>query len=573
MSLVEVLLAVAIFAVLSTGIIGAIIYGQESTAIAGARERAVKIAEEGIEAVRNIRDSGYSNLPADGTYGLTISGGIWILAGSSDTTDIFTRTVTLGTIDSRTRNITVNVTWPQTIQRSGSISVNTYLTDWTSAVARRGMLVYGDGGTTTDAIKYQIYDDNTGTWSAATATADVDTGSANKYLRAARVYASSTRNEKVLVSRHYNGISQWIYAQVYNGNTNTWGNVVQLSTWNANTFLDVQNFDATYMSNGNLMVVYSDNSSTPKYRIWNGTTWSAQASATAFGDGDVPNYIVAKSRPATNEVMLASFTQSLDTDTEYYSGSAWSAITTQSTDAPVATKRLVDFDWSPQDTTRGSLVYVSDSTGNDSRRISSRIWTANGLGSGTWSAVGVSNTQGVVNTRLGAVKVVGIKGANEFETCDQDTTLQIVCYKTNFTPTFTNPTNRTLTTSTDSGIQRSYDVGAELSGANAVGVYSNATTTARLKGFNRATAVWNPTATSINPTAVGAIKTARVIANPISDDMMILTADSNLDLFSIIWDGTNNQLFTTPVGKAWLSHGVSGSNVTDCWYDFVWDGM
>lgn len=572
MSLVEALLAVAIFAVIATGVIGAIIYGQESTAVAGARERATKIAEEGIEAVRNIRDSGYSNLPVDGTYGLVVSGGVWTLLGASDVTDIFTRTVTLATIDSRTRGVTVNVAWTQTVQRPGNISVNTYLTDWVtpSVIFRNGMLVYGDGDSTTDAIKYQIYNDNASTWSAAAAMADVDTGSTNKSLRAVRVYASSTRNEKVLVSRHYNGTSQWIYAQVYNGGTGTWGNVVQLATWTTSTFLDVQNFDATYMANGDLMVVYSDNTSAPKYRVWNGATWSAQSSSTDFGDGDIPTSIVTKARPSTNEIMMASFTQSSDTDSEYYSGSAWSAVTSHATNAPVATKRLVDFDWSPQDTTKGSLVY---STAGTSRSITSKIWTANGLGSGAWSGANSSGDQGVAVTRLGALKVVGIKGASEFEVCSQNTVPQIICYKTDFTPTFTNPTNQIISATTDAGIQRSFDIGVELAGVKAIGVYSDATTTARLKKFDRATTVWDAAATNVNPSAVGAIKTARAISNPTNNDIMTLTADANLDIFSSVWDGTNHQLFTIPAGKAWLAHGTNGSNATDYWYDFVWDGM
>jgi prepilin-type N-terminal cleavage/methylation domain-containing protein len=573
MSLVEVLLAVAVFAVFTVGVIGAIIYGQESTAVAGARERAVKIAEEGIEAVRNIRDSGYDNLPVDGTYGLVVSGGIWTFSGVSDITDIFTRTVTLSTIDPRTRNAIINVTWSQTIQRPGSVSLNTNLTDWVTPLYRNGMLVYGDGNLTTDAIKYKIYNDNKGTWSAAVATADVDGATTNKSLRAARVYSSSTRNEKILVSRHYNGTTQWIYAQVYNGSTNTWGNVVQLATWTASTFLDVQNFDATYMANGNLMVVYSDNTSTPKSRIWDGTTWSGQSSLTDLAGGDIPTYIITKARPATNEIMMAAFAQTSDTDTQYYSGSAWSAVISHATAAPVATNRLVDFDWSSQDTTRGSLVYATAATGNGSRQITSKIWIANGSGSGAWSAAGVSGTQGGGTTRIVTVKEIGLLGANEFQTCSQNNITQIICYKTDFTPTFTNPTNQTLTATTDAGIQRSYDLGAELSGTKAINIYSDSTTTAKLKKYDRATAIWDVAATSVNPSVVGIIKTARVIPNPLISDMMILVADANLDMFSIVWDGTNHLLYTTPAGKSWTAHGINGSATTDYWYDFVWDGI
>ena len=572
MSLVEVILAAAIFAVISTGVISAIIYGSESTAVAGARERATKIAEEGIEAVRNIRDSGYSNLPADGTYGLTIAGGIWTFSGTSDMTDIFTRSITLSTIDSRTRNITVNVAWTQTVQRSGNLSLNTYLTDWVtpSITFRKGMLVYGDGGIISDAIKYQIYDDSTGTWSAAAATADVDTGSNNKYLRAARVFASPTRNEKILVSRHYNGTGQWIYAQVYNGTTNTWNTPVQLSTWNSSSYLNVQNFDATYTANGNLTVVYSDNSTTPKSRIWNGTSWSSQSSLDNLGSSQIPTYLITKSRPATNEIMLTAFTQASDTITEYYSGTTWLSHISHSTSAPLATKRLIDFDWSPQDISKGLLVY---STSSSARAITSKIWTADGVGDGSWSSSGTSATQGNSATRLSALNVVGIKGLNEFQTCSENTFPQIICYKTNFTPAFSNPTNQIIAPTTDTGIQKSFDTASELSGANVISVYSDASATAKLKQYNTLTSAWDVLPTNLNSLAVGSIKTARVESSPVNDDAMLFVSDNNTDLFSIAWNGTANALYTAPAGKAWTAHGTSGSNIADYWYDFTWDGV
>lgn len=131
-SLVEVLLAVAVFALIVSGLIGGLIYGQQSTALAGQHARAVMLADEGLEAVRNIRDAGFINL-ADGTYGLTTTGNQWNLSGSSDTTDIFTRQVIISTVDTKRKNITINVTWQQNPQRTGSVSVVTYLTNWIAA--------------------------------------------------------------------------------------------------------------------------------------------------------------------------------------------------------------------------------------------------------------------------------------------------------------------------------------------------------------------------------------------------------------------------------------------------------
>ncbi len=128
-SLVEALLASAIFVLLVTMLSGAYFYGQESAVLAGNTARATMFAEEGIEAVRNIRDGGFYDL-SDGTYGLAVLGGEWTFSGSEDQADIFSRQVVISSIDVDRKNATVNVSWQQNGQRSGSIALTTEITSW-----------------------------------------------------------------------------------------------------------------------------------------------------------------------------------------------------------------------------------------------------------------------------------------------------------------------------------------------------------------------------------------------------------------------------------------------------------
>ncbi len=570
-SLVEILLAVAVFSLFVTAVVGGIVYGRGSTALAGQRQRAVRLADECQEAVRGIRDGSYSNL-TNGTFGLSLNAGHWTLSGASDLTDIFTRSVTIADGVSSQKIITCNVAWAQNLQRNGSIQTVSYLTNWNTTVnnLRNGMLVYGDGGNSSDAIKYQTYDSATGTWSAAAATADVDSSSSNKYLRSAKLYASPTRNEKVLISRHYNGAGQWIYAQVYNGSTNTWGNVVQLATWNANSYLDVQNFDATYKANGDLMVVYSDNTIIPKSRVWNGVSWGAQGSLTTFGTGQIPSYIILRSRPGTDEVMMAAFTQNNRTNSEYYSGSAWSALTTLASSAPSSTKKLVDFTWGDTDTTKGAAVYT-DGGADKSMNIS--IWTADGFGGGSWATARQYNVAQANN--IGALGISAIKGTTGFNVCDKDAlaTPRIICMRAN-TSGWVASSNVTVSGASDPGVQLSFGLDSQqITSSYSILAYSDNTTTAKLKKFNNNASAWDGAATNLNASAVGVIKTVRVEADPTTDDMMILVTDASLDLYSIVWNGSSNQVYSTPAGKAWLVHGIQGSSTTDYWYDFVWDGQ
>lgn len=132
-SIVEILLAISIYAITVTTLIGTLVYGQQSATLAGTRSRATYLAEEGLEATRNIRDDSFINL-LDGTYGLAIENDQWVFSGTSDTSDIFTRTITILSVDSSTKRIVSTVTWKQTEQRDGTIALTSYLTSWTTSI-------------------------------------------------------------------------------------------------------------------------------------------------------------------------------------------------------------------------------------------------------------------------------------------------------------------------------------------------------------------------------------------------------------------------------------------------------
>jgi prepilin-type N-terminal cleavage/methylation domain-containing protein len=566
-SLVEVLLAITVFSLIVSSLAGALLYGQDSAVKSHNKARAVFLVEEGLEAVRNIRDGSFATL-TNGTFGLGIASNKWTLTGSSDTVDIYTRTINVATVDANTKRVTVTVSWPGSYVDSVSDLTN-WATTLAASVLNTGMLVYGDGGTTTDAIKYRVLN-NTGLWGTATAAADVDAGSANRALRAVQVYDSATRNEKVMVSRHYNGTTQYIYAQVYNGTT--WGNVQLMSNWNANTFLDVQNFDGTYLNNGDFMVVYSDNTNVPKFRIWNGTTWSASSISTQ-NVGGTQTYIVAKARPGTNEVMIASFTQPKDARTEYFNGGTyvtanWTVHAAHGTNAPVTTDRLVDFTWSPNNSTIGGLLFSNSGT---DRSMRMKIWTADGLGSGSWSSAATAPVQGAGADNLGAMKIIGRPGANEFIACNKSAADQIFCLNTNFTPTWSTPTNNIITSTSEPGIERSFDLAYEsISGNPALSVYSDNTSTLRLKKYNPSTTTWDASATNVT-TLAGTAASVVLIPTTTNNDIMILVSDSSRITYSVIWDGTNNTFYTIPLGYGTSTHGTNGSTGTEFWYDFVWD--
>lgn len=131
-ALLEVMLSAALFLIITVFAVQAYLYGEEAVALSGERQRAALYAEEGLEALRNIRDANFASL-ANGTYGLATSSGAWALSGTSNTDGEFTRQITINNISTDRVVATSTVTWNQNAQRSGSLSFVTYLHNWAKA--------------------------------------------------------------------------------------------------------------------------------------------------------------------------------------------------------------------------------------------------------------------------------------------------------------------------------------------------------------------------------------------------------------------------------------------------------
>jgi len=93
------------------------------------KTQASYLLEEGVEAVKTVRDANWSNISSltnGTTYYLSWNGTNWVISTTPSVIDSFTRTIVFdavsrdanddivssgGTVDSRTRKATVTVTW------------------------------------------------------------------------------------------------------------------------------------------------------------------------------------------------------------------------------------------------------------------------------------------------------------------------------------------------------------------------------------------------------------------------------------------------------------------------------
>ncbi|HEX6258565.1 MAG TPA: hypothetical protein VFZ48_03735 [Candidatus Saccharimonadales bacterium] len=367
-STVEVLLAATIFGFLTMAISGAIIYGRQSTASASDRTRANLIAEEGLEAVRNIRDDNYAAL-VNGTYGLSAGSGAWAFSGTSDTTDIYRRQITIADQGPNRKVISSRVMWGAGSQERET-TLTTLLTDWAAPVTPPPpttgptMMVYSK---TTNTPFYRTWDGTN--WSAEGSAMTV--GGNINYIA---VKSSAIRNETVLGTQDSTGA---IYFQVWNGTA--WGNRVQVGTGPTTT----RSFDVAYENTtGRAIIAYSVGADFA-YRIWDGTTLSAATTITAPPTTGAINWIELRQNPlsGSNEIAMIMSDANADVYGMRWTGSAWNNMGTTAawdTTASTASRKGVDVEY---EQVSGRIMFMwGDATATDIRY---RIWNGATLSAAT----------------------------------------------------------------------------------------------------------------------------------------------------------------------------------------------
>jgi len=132
-SLLEILLAIAIFTAGSIVVALLVINAGITMRYAEESSKALLYAKEGIEGMKSIRDQSFSNLIGEnvGNHGVAIIDGSWSLSGPSTLEeDHYTRIISISTVTATTSKITSTVSWNFTEGKVNQVQLTTYLTDW-----------------------------------------------------------------------------------------------------------------------------------------------------------------------------------------------------------------------------------------------------------------------------------------------------------------------------------------------------------------------------------------------------------------------------------------------------------
>jgi type II secretory pathway pseudopilin PulG len=350
-SLLEVILAVALFLILSTGGLALVVNAYNSNRLGAEFTVATQFASEGIEAVKAIKNQAYANLLNSAGTGVDRhASGYWIFGGANDTLthnsgDNFIRTIKVesvnrngtppagdivssgGTLDADTKKITSTVTWFFSGTRQETLSLITYLSDWRKAIGAAvgdALAIYGDTGNLAQS-RFRTYDNTANTFSteAAAGSGFTDTLVGKNFF----VQTSPTKVEAVVGYVNNSGVLRVLCFDGTNWSSE-WTVTVGGTGTNDGRFGVA--FEKT---SGDAMVVYSTNAGTNEmaYRTKAGSTgcgtanWAAAVNIEAVRTTGVVHWIRMENSPVagSNNIALAWADANSDLSAMIWTGAGW----------------------------------------------------------------------------------------------------------------------------------------------------------------------------------------------------------------------------------------------------------
>lgn len=392
LSVVEVILATALFMIFATGAISVVIQGLDANRLGSEETIANQYAAEGLEAVRSIKNQKYGNLStinptpralitqAPGTWTFGADNTNNTLPHSTQAGDNYTRTVTVenvnrdangdivpaptGILDPDVKKITSTVSWNVSASRNNSVTLSTYLTDWKRPI-NPPMMVYSK---TTSTPFYRIW--NGTSWSAENPAQNVEGNINFIVLKHAR-----TRRETALGTLDSNGN---IYVQIWNGTSwstpRLMGNV---GSANSTT----RSFDMDYEKSGDRIVVAylsSSSSNDFSYQTWDGSVW-VTGSTVSTPTTSTTRWIEMTQNPlnTSNEIALVLLDATPSVYGMAWNGTTWNNMGTSAvwdSNASVATRKGIDVAY--EQLSGRAMFLWGDSTATDQYY---RIWNGTTL--------------------------------------------------------------------------------------------------------------------------------------------------------------------------------------------------
>ncbi len=191
----------------------------------------------------------------------------------------------------------------------------------------------------------------------------------NKKVRFVRLESKATTDEIMMLAMND---ANDLYAAVWNGNA--FGTVTTLET-KAKTDGN-ECFDAAYESiSGDCLVVYSEKKeNAPRYRIWDGATWTPELSMPSVGGEGM--WLRLVSNPKTDEVLFGSIDSNKNLNVSQWNGQAWATTQQLSSNIPFNDRRGFDMAYNRGGDTAVIVFAESTSPSPQWRAWSGSTWSS-----------------------------------------------------------------------------------------------------------------------------------------------------------------------------------------------------
>jgi len=285
---------------------------------------------------------------------------------------------------------------------------------------------------------------------------------------------------------------------------------------------NIATYSATFTSSDGAMIAYGEGTITlPRYRIWNGVSWDAEASE--GGASATIQWVVLKSCPARNEKILGVLSSAGDLDVSVWDGDAqtWTEpVRMASVGTTIDAYRLFDIAYE-QVSGRGMIVYNPSSTGADPEF---RVWNGSAWSSPQTIDIG---TTGIIYW----IKLASNPMSNEIAMIILDANSDVYGMIWNGTAWGNGvPLEDTASIAIEECIAVEY---MQTSG-KAMFVWGSGTSM-----YSR---IWNQTSWSIELSGVNLGATCNwfsLKADSKSDKLVLVSVDGNSDLNTVRWNGAS----------------------------------
>lgn len=304
------------------------------------------------------------------------------------------------------------------------------------------------------------------------------------------------------------------------------------------------------------MMAYSKTTTVPFYRIWNGTAWSAEASAQAV-TGNI-NFIVLKSARTRNEAALATMSTTGNINVQIWNGTSWGTPTLMANvGAANSTTRSFDIAYEKSGD-RLVVAYLPNSTSAD---FAYRIWDG-----ATWNSPATITTP----PTTAVIKSIDmtqnpLSSSNEIALIMMDNSVDV--YGMVWTGSaWSNMGVAAVWDQTASiATKKAVDVAYEQLSGRAMFMWGDTTATDQYYRIWNGTSLTAATLLDI-PAAGGMVHWMELVSRPNSNELLYGAVDAGSDLNTRKWSGS-----AWDAAAQHAEHSAGVENITSMVFDIVYE--